>query len=251
MTEGDTMTETKTTPARVEAPSANGTEPTVDTRPLGRRWLAVLDRIGDLEPDKTHPHHKFRYVSIQKLSSALRKACIAEGVFYWPSVRGDQFIVRIENADDERQVRTSAWPVFEDDKGFAYTVKYPLARVTLMGDEADDQSEQQLVPPRPKAHAAQAERRPGAMPPAPTAPAPASPSAPGAAEYDLTVIRELASKLQSDDLRDLVRGAGMEAYLAQRGSGWVLKAAALTAEDAAALRVHLERALSATGLPIQ
>lgn len=111
-----------------------------DTRNVHQRKLAVMKRCGAIVPDKDHAL-KFRYVSIQALSNHLREFCVEAGLGIDVRIVDNEVIVRLTNVDEPTDVIESTWPVMAADKGFAYSVKYPLMRTFLIGDgEENDEA---------------------------------------------------------------------------------------------------------------
>ena len=118
--------------------ATNGEKP----RNVYQRKLAVMGRCKEISPDKTHPHHHFEYVSIQNVENHLREFCIAEGLDVTPSVENGDVVVTLTNVEKPDEQIVTRWPVVEGDKGWAYSVKYPLMRIFHVGDgEENDEKE--------------------------------------------------------------------------------------------------------------
>ena len=106
------------------------------------RKLAVMAKCGEITPDKKHPAHGFMYVSIQTLSNHLRKFCVEEGLDITSSEADGRLVFTLTNVDDPSDNIISIWPVVAGDKGYAYSHKYPLMRLFLVGDgEENDEAE--------------------------------------------------------------------------------------------------------------
>jgi hypothetical protein len=134
------------TPERTTAPGAPADVPAGATAKAGapnvyQRKLAVMKRCGGIEPDKVH-FQKFDYISIQHLSNSLREYLIAEGLDVTTGIVDGEVLVTLTNVDNPHDQIVSSWPVIEADKGWAYSVKYPLIRLFLVGDgEENDEAE--------------------------------------------------------------------------------------------------------------
>lgn len=128
-------------------------KPALPSRNVHQRKLAVMARCGAIVPDKTHAL-KFDYLSIQTVSNHLREFCVEEGLDVQASI-GEDLELSLINADDPRDRSVTHWPIVANDKGFAYTVKFPLVRLFLIGDgdendEADMANQPaQLRKPKP------------------------------------------------------------------------------------------------------
>jgi hypothetical protein len=112
----------------------------VDMRNVYQRKLAVMAKCKGLKLDKTHPHHGFQYISIQNLEEHLREWMIEEGLDITPTcdpTRPGFMNFPLVNVDDPTDTIDSWWPIAEDDKGWAYTVKYPQMRIFHVGDEEE------------------------------------------------------------------------------------------------------------------
>lgn len=105
---------------------------------IHERKLAVMARVGEIHHDKTHPAHKYTYNSIDNISNAIRALFIEYGIAYEPSCSDGQMIVKLVNVDTPTDTSTTTWPLVPDDKGFAYSTKFPLVRTFLIADSADD-----------------------------------------------------------------------------------------------------------------
>ena len=107
-----------------------------------QRKLAVMRRCHALVPDKMHPAHHFPYISIQRLSNELRQFAIDEGLDIVASVDAEQMIIQLVNVDQPEQIIISRWPMVEADKAWAYSFKWALMRLFLIGDgEEGDEAE--------------------------------------------------------------------------------------------------------------
>lgn len=107
-----------------------------------QRKLAVMKRCDAIKPDKTHPAHKYEYNSIQNISNHLRTFLAEEGLDCQPSIEGGEMVVTLVNADNPEDRIVSRWPIVDGDRGWAYTTKYPLVRIFLIGDgEENDETD--------------------------------------------------------------------------------------------------------------
>lgn len=114
------------------------TTPVVDKRNCYQRKAAVMRKCGAIQPDKTHPAHNFKYISIQAISNHLRQYCTEEGLDVNFDVIEGEVILHLVNVDNPDDRITSRWPVIQGDKAFASTVKFPLMRTFLVGDGEED-----------------------------------------------------------------------------------------------------------------
>ncbi len=126
-----------TSEATPEAPSPAA------TRNVHQRRLAVMARCKAVVPDKEH-FQKFWYISIQALENHLREFLVAEGLDVWasfdPATPG--FVTVTMACAETGECLPTYWPVVEGDKGWAYSVKYPLMRLFHVGDgEEGDEAE--------------------------------------------------------------------------------------------------------------
>jgi hypothetical protein len=110
------------------------TSASITARNVYQRKRAVMERCGAIKLDKKHPHHKFEYVSIQNLSNSLRAFMVEAGLECVPSVQDGYLTIELVNVDKPEERIISSWPLAPDDKGFAYSIKYPLMRLFLVGD---------------------------------------------------------------------------------------------------------------------
>jgi hypothetical protein len=109
---------------------------------LFQRKLAVMAKCSAITPDKKHPAHGFDYVSIQNVSNHLRRVLVEEGLDVSEDVIDGEVLIHLTNADNPDDHITSRWPVVAGDKGFAFSVKFPLMRLFLVGDgEENDEAE--------------------------------------------------------------------------------------------------------------
>jgi hypothetical protein len=100
-----------------------------------------MAKCSAISPDKTHPAHGFKYVSIQTISDHLRTYCAEEGLDINLDVVEGEVILQLVNIDRPEDRIVSRWPVVPGDKGFAYSVKFPLIRTFLIGDgEENDEA---------------------------------------------------------------------------------------------------------------
>ena len=114
---------------------------TVNTKNVYQRKAAVMAKCKAITLDKTHPHHGFQYTSIGNLENHLREWMVEEGLDITPTCDPERpgFIdFPLVNVDKPDEVIHSWWPIVEDDKGWAYTVKYPQMRVFHIGDGEED-----------------------------------------------------------------------------------------------------------------
>lgn len=103
------------------------------TRNVYQRKLAVMAKCREVKPDKKHSIG-FEYVSIQNLSNHLRKFLVEEGLdVEFGFVEGMLNVVLV-NVDRPEDKIASSWPIVENDKGYAYTTKFPLIRMFQIGD---------------------------------------------------------------------------------------------------------------------
>jgi hypothetical protein len=109
------------------------------TKNVYQRKLAVMAKCDDIKLDKVHPHHGFRYISIQNIEERLRKLCVEEGLDITATcfTTTNHITIVLTNVDDPKDQIESTWPLADDDKGFAYSVKYPLLRIFHVGDEEE------------------------------------------------------------------------------------------------------------------
>jgi len=122
-----------------------------NARNVYQRKLAVMKRCDEIVPDKVHPHHKFEYNSIQQISNRLRQYAVEEGldiaVDFPPEHEGyARVTLTCSEMEGVGGVYTSRsvhfYPIAPDDKGLAYSTKYPLIRLFLIGDgEENDEAE--------------------------------------------------------------------------------------------------------------
>ena len=149
------------------------------TRNVYQRKLAVMRRCSAIKPDKTHPHHRFDYVSIQNLENHLREFCAEEGLDVQPSISDGVVTLTLTNADKPDEQIVSSWPVVDGDKGWAFSVKFPLVRTFHVGD-GEENDEADMANKSAQAASTQAQRgtSTGATPAAParaaSSPRPAS-----------------------------------------------------------------------------
>lgn len=119
---------------------AGGASPPLNVYQRKLRVMAALD----IKPDKRHSLG-FEYVSIQHLSNQLRTLCAKEGLdveITFPDNDPGYIDIYLVNVDVPSDTIYTRWPVIEGDKGWAYTVKYPLVRLFLVGDpEENDEAE--------------------------------------------------------------------------------------------------------------
>lgn len=126
------------------------------TRTVFERKLAVMKRCSEIAPDKKHPKFGFYYNSIQQVSNKLREYAVAEGldisVDFPPEHPGyTRVTLTCSDSSDEME---KFYPIAPDDKGLAYSTKYPLIRLFLIGDgEENDEAEMaarsSALPPSP------------------------------------------------------------------------------------------------------
>jgi hypothetical protein len=120
-----------------------------DARNVYERKLAVMARCKDIVPDKVHPHHKFQYNSIQQISNRLREYAVAEQLDIsvdFPPEHDGYVRVRLSCSGGASangpETAVAYYPVTPDDKGLAYSTKYALIRLFLIGDgEENDEAE--------------------------------------------------------------------------------------------------------------
>lgn len=121
--------------APTPAPEGRSRDKTLN---IHERKLAVMARVGEIHHDKTHPHHNYTYNSIDNISNAIRALFVEFGIGYEPSCSDGVMTVRLVNVDRPDDTSTTTWPVVDDDKGFAYSTKFPLVRTFLVADSAED-----------------------------------------------------------------------------------------------------------------
>jgi len=123
-----------------------------ELRNVHQRKLAVMRHLSGLGPDKvydgvskrTGTRVRFPYISIQAVSNALRQAAVEEGldVLVQPQPQAGSILVELVNADDPKDRIVSEWPLVPDDRAWAYSTKYALVRLFLIGDaEEGDEAE--------------------------------------------------------------------------------------------------------------
>jgi hypothetical protein len=110
-----------------------------DTRNIHQRINAALIEMGDLSPDKKHPSYGFEYVSVQKLLAAWRKASIPLGIRTTMGIHDGELTLSFVNTDAPDDVSATVWPVYPEDKGWSYTVKYALMKSLLVADDEPDE----------------------------------------------------------------------------------------------------------------
>jgi hypothetical protein len=167
--------------AQAEVQTSSPSPAGVRAEGLHNRKLRVMARCSEIAPDKTHPAHKFQYVSIQNLSNHLRRFCAEEGLDIVTSITDGTVVVELINADKPDEKSVSTWPVVAGDKGFAFSIKFPLMRLFLIGDgEENDEAElasasgRAAVRPLPPARATPPANAPAAPMVRPNAPTPAT-----------------------------------------------------------------------------
>jgi hypothetical protein len=184
------MTAEKTTangaaPADVPADAAEKVQAAAPSRNIHQRRLAVMARCKAIVPDREH-FQKFRYVSIQALENRLREFIVAEGLDVVTSFDLDHpGFVQVDqvNADDPDDTLRTYWPVVDGDKGWAYTVKYPLMRLFHIGDgEEGDEAEMAKKSGQTASRSAQGRSSPPNAPPGRSA-APATGTTPPPAVF--------------------------------------------------------------------
>lgn len=127
------------------------------SRNVWQRKLAVMKRCGAIAPDKRHPHHGFDYVSIQTLENHLREFLVAEGLDVTATVEDGSVAIWLTNVDEPTDQIVSRWPIVADDKGWAYSVKYPLMRLFHVGD-GDEGDEKEMADKSARTATEQAQR---------------------------------------------------------------------------------------------
>jgi hypothetical protein len=124
-------------------------EETTKPRNVYQRKLAVMERCGNIEKDdyngysaKTGKEVHFKYIGVQTLSNYLRKALVEEGLDVEFSFEEGQLLVSLVNVDEPSDRIVTRWPIVDQDKGYAYSTKYPLIRLFQVGDnEEGDEAE--------------------------------------------------------------------------------------------------------------
>jgi hypothetical protein len=115
--------------------------PTTDSRNVYQRKLAVMAKCETLRMRGKHDHYGFSYHTVQDLSNHLRKILVEEGLdveFDFAEVDGFVTVVLINASDPRPEEKIiSRWPIVENDKGYAYTTKFPLIRMFLIGDSEE------------------------------------------------------------------------------------------------------------------
>jgi hypothetical protein len=176
-----------------------------------QRINAALVEMGDLTTDKVHPHHKYPYVSVQKLLASWRHVSIKYGIRTSMSFEQDDTLwVSLINMDNPEDREVSKWPISPDDKGWSYTAKYALMKILMVADdeEPDERTVQTApsTPPRRAAATAPVQRR-EAAPPDPETWKPVSP-VPEPEDPFVAKVREAKAQLDSAAGGDaLVRNA--------------------------------------------
>ncbi len=121
-------------------------------RNVHQRKLAVMRRLDGLGPDKvydgvskkTGARVRFPYISIQAVSNGLRKAAVEEGldILVQPQPSAGTITIELVNVDDPEDRIVSEWPLVPEDRAWAYSAKYALVRLFLIGDaEEGDEAE--------------------------------------------------------------------------------------------------------------
>lgn len=206
-------------------------------RNVHQRKLAVMAKCAAIVPDGFHQHHKFKFLSIQMVSNHLRAFCAEEGLDVTPGF-DPQYpgYVRIDfvNADDPADAFVAWYPEVPQDKGFAYSTKYPLVRAFLIGDgEEDDEAEMATRSAaasagRTNGHRAPEQRvvdgnagggRPVVTPSAPPAPAAGGQTGQPEAPEDRALLYDLAASLptprSSKDVDKIIGSLGYSKALAR------------------------------------
>ncbi|MGH7722079.1 MAG: hypothetical protein ACRENL_04480 [Candidatus Dormibacteria bacterium] len=127
------------------AAEAAGAGPNAVTpeRTVHERKLAVMAKCGAISRDASYvvQGRKVEYVSITHLCDSLRRFCVEEGLDVISSIHDGEVTVTLVNAAAPEQTIVSTWPVVAQDRGWSYSIKYPLIRLFLVGDgEEDDAS---------------------------------------------------------------------------------------------------------------
>ena len=106
------------------------------------RKLAVMQKCSAITPDKVHAHHGFPYISVQAISNHLRQFAVEEGLDIIASVGDLMTMIELVNVDQPDDRIVAHFPLVEDDKAWAYSIKFALIRLFLIGDgEEGDEAE--------------------------------------------------------------------------------------------------------------
>ena len=192
------------------------------SRNVWQRKLAVMKRCSAIVPDKRHPHHGFEYVSIQALENHLREFLVAEGLDVTATLEDGSLVLILTNVDQPTDQIVSRWPIVAEDKGWAYTVKYPLMRTFHVGD-GDEGDEKEMADRSARTASAQVQR---AETHTPERPATVQPASPGVAGEAIALFNRLSKDEQTKraawnvlTARELGEHAWQRRTETQRGSG--------------------------------
>lgn len=149
----------------------------VDMRNVYQRKLAVMAKCDAIKPDAEHAGFHFTYNSVQHISNKLRQFAVEEGLDITTSAPDGHIRVVLTNSDDPADQIIADWPLVPQDKAWAYSSKYALVRIFLIGDGTEgDEAENAERSGNGRAHV-----------PAPVAPRPQTAVAPYPARQGDTV----------------------------------------------------------------